>query len=337
MQPRSLGKSGLKVSPLTLGTMTFGVTTPPEEARAIAAYAIDHGVFAWDTADMYGAGASESLVGALLAGRRAQIVLSTKVFAPMGPGPNDRGLSARHLAVACEASLRRLRTDWIDLYYLHLPDGEVPIDETLRALEDLGRAGKVRYFGASNYRAWQVLDLVRTAERHGWQPISAIQPLYNLANRDAEVELLPAATHLGLGVVTYSPLARGILTGKYSFDADPPGDSRLARGDKRFLQAEWRRASVALAERVREVAAARGITPGQWVTAWAMANSQVSSVAVGPRTLAQAREAVQSADYPWGFEDEALADAMVPLGAHTGEGWPDGQYPITGRTSRRTV
>lgn len=331
MDAVQLGRSGLRVSSLCLGTMTFGVTTELSEAREIADVALDHGMFFWDTADMYGRGGSEQIVGQLLRGRRERVVLATKVFAPMGEGPNDRGLSARHILEACEASLQRLDTDWIDLYYLHLPDHSVPIDESLRAMEDLVRSGKVRYVGCSNYRAWEVTQLVATAEKHGWQPVSAIQPLYNLVNRDAEVELFPMAASLGLGVVPYSPLARGILTGKYAWEGEVPPASRLERSDPRFLQAEWREESVRVATALSVEAKAHGVQPGQLALRWATANQLVDSVIVGPRTPEQLDAYLGAMAIQWSDALEQAMDALVPPGSHTGRGWPDSQYPPTGR------
>ena len=331
MDAVSLGRSGLKVSPMCLGAMTFGATTDLGEARQIADLSLDHGMFFWDTADMYSKGGSEQIVGQLMRGRRDQIVLATKVFAPMGEGPNDRGLSARHVIAACEASLQRLETDWIDLYYLHLPDPSVPIDESLRALEDLVRSGKVRYVGCSNHRAWQVADMVHTARSHGWQPMTAVQPLYNLVNRDIEVELLPMTEHHGIGAVVYSTLARGILTGKYAWDGDVPTASRLARSDPRFLQAEWREDSVRVADALVALAADHGVQPGQLAVRWAMENRLVHSVIIGPRTREQLDAYLGAAAMPWSDELEAACDALVPPGSHTGRGWPDSQYPVTGR------
>ena len=335
MTPVQFGSSGLKVSPLCLGTMMFGTQADLPTARAIADRCLERGVFFWDTADMYGQGASEQVCGEVLRGRRAQVVLATKVYAPMGEAPNDRGLSARHILAACEASLRRLGTDWIDLYYLHLPDRAVPLEESLRAMEDLVRSGKVRYIGASNHRAWEAVELILVARQHGWQPITGLQPLYNLVNRDIEVELLPMAARFGLGVACYSPLARGILTNKYAWDAPPPQGSRLARQDRRFLQAEWREASIAVAAQLAPLAQARGCTPGQLATAWAMRNALVHSTIIGPRTVAQAEEALGVADVTLDAEVEAAVDALVPPGTHSGHAWPDAHYyPVTGRRLR---
>lgn len=332
MNAVQLGRSGLRVSPLSLGTMTFGATADPAEARRIADRALDAGVFSWDTADMYGQGASESIVGELLRGRRDQVVLATKAFATMGPGPNDGGLSARHLIAACDASLARLGTDWVDLYYLHLPDRSVPLEETLRAMEDLVRSGRVRYVGCSNYRAWEVAQLHGVATENGWQPVTAVQPLYNIVNRDIEVELLPMAEAYGLGVVTYSPLARGVLTGKYRWGEPSPADSRLARSDMRFLQAEWREASVQAAAELAAIAQQAGMTPAQLALRWAVANRAVSSVILGARTEAQLQEQLGAMEHAWTDALEAAVDAVVPPGSHTGRGWPDpAYYPVKGR------
>lgn len=328
-----LGRTGLRVSRLCLGTMTFGNETDEAEAARIGRAALDAGVFFWDTADMYARGRSEEIVGRVLGGARQQVVLATKVWAAMGEGPNDRGLSARHVIEACEASLRRLKTDWIDLYYLHLPDPDVPADETLRAFEDLRSTGKIRYVACSNHRSWETARLVHLAERFGWQPVSAIQPVYNLTNRQAEVELIPMATAYGLGVVTYSPLARGVLTGKYAWGAPPPSDSRLARGNPRFIAAEWREASLDVVNALTALAEARGISLARLAQAWVLANRRVSAVIAGPRTLAHWEESLAAAEMPWDAELEAAVDAEVPRGTFTGREVPDPAYhPVTGRS-----
>jgi aryl-alcohol dehydrogenase-like predicted oxidoreductase len=319
---------------MCLGTMMFGGQASLAESRKIADLALDKGVFFWDTADMYGLGASEEICGQLMKGRRDRIVLATKVWARMDGTPNSGGLGARHIIKACEDSLRRLRTDWIDLYYLHLPDPETPADETLRAVEDLRASGKIRYVGCSNYRAWEIVSLLSTAKENGWSPVLGVQPPYNLVNRDIEVELLPMASHHGLGVATYSPLARGVLTGKYSGGAVPE-NSRLARNDRRFLQAEWREASVAIAERLRPLAARLKCTTGQLAIRWAMANASVHSVIIGPRTFDQAVQAIDSANVEWDQEAEEFVDSLVPPGCHSGKSFFDTNYfPVTGRNIR---
>jgi len=334
MQTVKLGASGLTVSRICLGTMTFGARCDESDAANIADAALDHGVFFWDTADMYSTGRSEEVVGRLAAGRRSQLVLATKAYADMGGGANDRGLSARHLIEACEGSLRRLNTDWIDLYYLHVPDRQVPIDESLRAMEDLRRSGKVRYIAASNYRAWEICDMWHLARSAGHAPLTAVQPLYNLVNRDIETELLPLCADKGIGVISYSPLARGVLSNKYAGGVIP-ADSRLAHSNARFLRAEWRDESVQVASKLGELAAERGCTTSQLATAWALANRNIHSVILGPRTLEQFQDGLGAADVTWDAELEAACDALVPPGAHTGSsGSVDTQYyPVTGRTT----
>jgi len=331
-QPVRFGNTGLMVSPMCLGTMMFGGAASFQAAETMADMALERGVFFWDTADMYSLGASEEVCGRLLQGRRNDVVLATKVFAAMSNRPNDRGLSARHMIHACEESLRRLKTDWIDVYYLHLPDA-TPIEETLRAMEDLCRSGKVRYIGCSNYRAWEIVGLINTAKSNNWQPLCAVQPLYNIVNRDIEVELLPMADHYGLGVATYSSLARGVLSGKYSQSKVPQG-SRLDRKDRRFLQAEWRPESVAVADKLRPLAERLGCTLSQLATRWVMANSKVSSVIIGPRTVEQLQEALGTLDVSWDQQAERVVDSLIPPGCHSGKGFFDQNYaPVLGRSA----
>ncbi|TXD38926.1 aldo/keto reductase [Lujinxingia vulgaris] len=329
---RRLGKTGLNVSRICLGTMMFADRTDLNEARNIADLCLERGVFFWDTADMYSRGASETMVGQLMAGRRDQIVLATKACRPMSERPNDRGLSARHLIKACEDSLRRLNTDYIDIFYLHFTDPNTRPEETLRALEDLTRSGKIRYSGVSNHQAWEVADRVGIARSHGWQPVDVVQPLYNILNRDIERELIPMAQNYGMGVVTYSSLARGVLTGKYRWDAPAPEGSRLARGDVRMRQAEWREESLQVVEELRPLADARNIPLSQLATAWTLANPLVDSVIIGPRTLAQTEDALMSAAVEWDTELEEAIDALCPPGTHAGRQIPDQDvFPLRGR------
>lgn len=334
--PVPLGATGLMVSPMSLGTMMFGGQTSDADAHTIADMALDQGVFFWDTADMYSTGASESVCGKILHNRRNDVVLATKVYAQMSSSPNDRGLSARHIIHACEQSLKRLQTDWIDLYYLHFPD-KTPIEETLRAMEDLCRSGKVRYIGCSNYRAWEIASFIHLAKEHHWQPLCAVQPLYNIVNRDIEVELLPMAQHYGLGVVSYSPLARGILTGKYDNGLIPP-QSRLDRKDKRFLQAEYRAESIEIAKALIPLAQRLQCTRSQLATRWAMANQAISSVIIGPRTIEQAQEALGALDVSWDTEAESEIDRLIPKGCHSGKAFFDEHYaPVLGRIPSFTM
>jgi len=332
METRNLGRSGLKVSQFCLGCMMFGDVTPEEESLAIIQAALDAGINFLDTADKYGAGASERVVGKALAGRREQIVLATKVgLAVDRTGPNASGTARKHIREAVEASLQRLGTDYIDIYYLHTYDRSTPLEESLAALDDLIRAGKVLYVGVSNFRAWQVVRAVGLQELHGWDRLAAVEPLYNLANRDAEVELLPACEALGIGVCSYSPLARGVLTGKYKAGQEPPADSRAARGNVRLMQTEYREANFALAEQVGKLAAQVGCTPSQLALAWVAANRLVTAPLIGPRTMAQLRDNLGALEVTLTPEIEAAIDDLVPPGEHSGKGYQDPGFPVTGR------
>jgi aryl-alcohol dehydrogenase-like predicted oxidoreductase len=259
------------------------------------------------------------------------VVLATKAGLPTGGGPNDAGSSRKHLRLALEASLRRLGTDYVDLYYLHLPDPATPLEESLAALDDFVRAGKVLYVGCSNFRAWEVAHALGLQARYGWAPFVAVQPLYNLANRDAEVELLPMCQRLGLGVVSYSPLARGVLTGKYQPGQAPPPDSRAARGNARLLQTEYREANLLLAQEVARLAAQVGCTPSQLALAWVMANPLITAPILGPRTMAQLQDNLGAIHLKLTPELEDAIDALVPPGEHSGRGYQDPLFPVNGR------
>ncbi|GJE02076.1 aldo/keto reductase [Methylobacterium isbiliense] len=331
MEYRTLGRSGLKVSPLCLGTMMFGGQTEEPEAARIIADARERGLNFIDTADAYNDGRSEEVVGRAIAPDRDAWVLATKVANPMGPGPNDRGLSRAHVIRACEASLRRLGTDRIDLYYLHKEDHDTPLAETVRAVGDLIRAGKVRYFGVSNYRAWRVAEICRLCDDMGLDRPVASQPYYNALNRMPEVEHLPACAHFGLGVVPYSPLARGVLTAKYEPGAAPPEGSRAGRGDARMMQTEWRPESLAIAREIQAHAAARGASPVDVALAWVLNNRAVTAVIAGPRTVAQWEAYAGALAYRFTPEDEALVDRLVPAGHPSTPGYTDPAYPLEGR------
>ncbi len=331
MHYRRLGRSSLKVSPICLGTMMFGGRTGSRDALDIIAEAADHGVNFIDTADVYNGGQSERIVGRGLSANRDHWVVATKAANRTGPGPNDRGTGRRHLMAACEASLRRLGTDAIDIFYLHREDPDTPLEETVRALADLVRQGKIRYFGLSNYRAWRIATVAHLADQAGIDRPVVLQPYYNALNRMPEVEVLPAARHYGLGVAPYSPLARGVLTAKYRPEAPPPADSRAARQDTRMMQTEWRPESLIIAEQVQAHATARGLTAGQFAVAWLLANPIVTSVIAGPRTAAQWRDYQGGVDYAWTAEDEALIDRLVPPGHPSTPGYTDPAYPLEGR------
>ncbi len=328
---RSLGASGLKVSPLWLGTMMFGDQTGEVEAAAIVDAAREAGVNAIDTADVYAKGESERLVGRLIRADRSRWVLATKVANPMSEAPNDRGLSRRWITRAVESSLQRLGTDWIDLYYMHRDDETTPVEETLATMARLIEAGKILHYGVSNFRAWRIARLVETARRMGVPPPVACQPPYSAVTRGIETEILPACAHYGLGAVTYSPLARGVLTGKYSPDAQPPADSRAARADRRLMQTEWRPESIALAQAFAEHARARGVSAAQLAIAWVLNNRRVNGVISGPRTLAQWRDYVAALAVEVTAEDERWVDERVPPGHASTFGYTDPIYPVTGR------
>lgn len=331
MRYRLLGRTGVRVSELCLGTMMFGGQTSETESIQIIHRAIDAGINFVDTADIYNAGESEVVVGKALAHCRDRVVLATKGRQVMGDGPNDQGASRLHLMDALHASLRRLGTDYIDVYYTHTPDYETPIDETLRAMDDMVRSGKVRYIACSNFRAWRLCEALWTSDRLGLNRFNCVQPLYNIVNRDCEVELLPLCREHGVGVVTYSPLARGILTGKYLPGQEFPEGSRAARQDKRMLEAELRTASLEVAQKLQQHVAARDCSLSQFSLAWCLANPIVSSTIIGPRTVEQFADNLKSVDVDISLEDEAIVNELVPPGEHSGHGFQDAAYPVTGR------
>jgi aryl-alcohol dehydrogenase (NADP+) len=334
MQYHQLGRSGLKVSPICLGTMMFGGPTDEATAGRIMAKAREAGVNFIDTADAYSKGGSEWVVGRAISANRPDWILATKLANPMGEDPNRGGLSRRWVLQAAEESLKRLATDYIDIYYLHKEDHSTPLEETVRAMSELIRAGKVRYFGVSNYRAWRVAEICNICDRLGIDRPVASQPYYNAMNRMPEVEHFPACGYYGLGIVPYSPLARGVLTGKYSPDSPPDKDSRAGRNDTRMMQTEWRPESLRLAQQIRHHAEAKGITAGQFAVSWVLNSSFVSSVIAGPRTEAQWDDYLRALDYRFTAEDEALIDRLVVSGHPSTPGFNDPAYPIEGRRAR---
>jgi aryl-alcohol dehydrogenase-like predicted oxidoreductase len=314
---RQLGRSGLRVSALSLGTMTFGGrggfaktgSTDSEGARRQLDMAIDAGVNLVDTADVYSGGLSEEIVGEIVAGRRERLLLATKVRFAMGSGPNDGGLSRHHLISACEASLRRLKTDYIDLYQVHEWDGQTPLEETLETLDSLVRAGKVRYVGCSNYTGWQLLKALGVADRHGYQRFASQQIYYSLQSRDAEYELIPATIDQGLGVLVWSPLAGGLLSGKYRRGQDAPeGTRRLAGWDEPPVYDEdklYDTVDVLVA-----IAEERGVAPAQVALAWLLHKPAVTSVVVGARTDEQLADNLKAAELALSAEELARLDGV---------------------------
>lgn len=331
MEYRLLGRTGVKVAPVCLGTMMFGGPTNEADSAKIIHKALDLGINFIDTADMYSRGESENVVGRAIAGRRDQVVLATKGRNAMGDGPNEQGLSRLHLMNALDASLKRLGTDRIDVYYAHAPHPDTPVDETLRAMDDMVRSGKVRYIACSNVRAWRLCEALWTSDKLNLERYCCVQPLYNIVNRDIEVELLPLCREHRVGVVTYSPLARGILTGKYKPGEQPADGTRASRKDARMLQAEWRESSLEVAAELSGYCAQRGVATSQFALAWCLANPIISSVIVGPRTMEQFDDNIACLAVTITEEDEAFVDGLVPAGEHTGKGFQDTAYPVAGR------
>jgi aryl-alcohol dehydrogenase-like predicted oxidoreductase len=333
MDYRYLGRSALKVSPLCLGAMMFGGETDEATSRRIIDKAFDQGVNFIDTADVYHAGRSEEVVGRAIAQNRDNWVIATKFGyqATANPGPNELGQSRKWIFQTVDASLKRLGSDYIDVLYFHRALIDAPLEEGVRAIGDLIRQGKVRYFGLSNFRAWRVAEVVRLADQLGIDRPVAIEPVYNMVDRTAETELIPAAGHYGIGVVPYSPLARGVLTGKYALGGTPPADSRAGRGDKRIQQTEWRPESLAIAQKLAAHAAERGTTSIAFAIAWVLKNKLVSSAIAGPRTQAHWDSYLEALKLELGPEDEKFVDSLVPPGHASTPGYTDPNYPVEGR------
>lgn len=333
MNHRYLGRSGLKVSTLCLGTMMFGGQTPESEAADILACAAEQGVNFLDTADAYNEGRAEEIVGRAISGRRDHWVVATKVGFPLHGrvGVNESGLSRRWLMQAVQASLRRLGTDYIDIYYLHREDPGTPLAETVRAMGDLMARGLVRYFGLSNFRSWRVAEICRLCDDMGLPRPVVSSPYYNALNRMPEVEHLPACGYYGLGVVPYSPIARGVLTGKYPPGQSAPEGTRAGRKDVRMMQAEWRPESLLIAQKVKAYAEQRGLSAGQFALAWVLSNRFISSVIGGPRTRAQWDDYLGGTTYRCTAEDEAFMDSLVAPGHPSTPGYSDPAYPLEGR------
>jgi aryl-alcohol dehydrogenase-like predicted oxidoreductase len=298
MEYRQLGRSGLRVSALTLGTMTFGGrggfravgTTDVDGARRQVDMCLDAGINLIDTADVYSGGLAEEITGEVIKGRRDSLLLSTKVRMPMGEGPNDAGLSRQHIITGCEASLRRLGTGHIDIYHVHEWDGQTRLEETLSALSALVSAGKVRYLAASNYTGWQLMKALAVADAHGFERFSAQQVYYSLQARDAEYELVPLSVDQGLGILVWSPLAGGLMSGKYRRDSSPSGQTRQLSG-------EWHEPPVRDQEKLYDtvevlvdVAGAHGASPAQVALAWLLGRPAVTSLIIGARTEEQLRD-----------------------------------------------
>ncbi len=318
MRTVRLGRTGLKVSQICLGTMTFGLQTEREEAFAILDTAAERGIDFLDVADVYPVGGTletvgrtEAIVGDWLAGKRDRFVLASKVYGPTGPGPNDRGNSRRHVLAACDASLRRLKTDFIDLYYIHRWDPETPVDETLAAFEDLRRAGKIRYAGCSNLAAWEMVSALWSAERLRTVRFDAVQPRYNLLYRAIEAELLPAAQAFGVGAVVFNPLAGGMLTGKYRRGEAPREGTRFTLGHaaQLYQQRYWQDATIDVVERLAADLASRGKSITHVALRWVLDQPGVSAAIVGASRAAQLRDSLEALDLTLDDADRAACDA----------------------------
>jgi aryl-alcohol dehydrogenase-like predicted oxidoreductase len=331
MQYRNLGHSNLKVSALCLGTMMFGDQTAQPEAQAIVADAHAHGINYIDTADVYSKGASETMVGTLLKGQRHDWVLATKLGNKMSERVNQGHYSRSWMLQSIAASLARLQTDYVDILYLHLDHNGMNLEEPLRALEAMLQAGQIRYWGVSNFRGWRIAEVVRLAGQLGMPGPVVCQPYYNLLNRMPEVEVLPACQHYGIGVTPYSPIARGVLTGKYLPNQAPDAGTRAGRADKRIVETEFRPESLQIAQTLKQHAQARGVSLAQFATAWVLANQAVSAVIAGPRTLAQWQDYAPALDFQISAEDEALVDQLVRPGHPSTPGYTDPAYPLHAR------
>jgi aryl-alcohol dehydrogenase-like predicted oxidoreductase len=316
MQYRLLGRSGTAVSNLALGTMTFGTETDEDGAHAQLTRFLDAGGNLVDTADVYSGGSSEEIIGRWLAanpGHRSRVVLATKGRFPMGDGPNDHGLSRRHLRLALEASLRRLQTDWIDLYQVHAHDALTPIEETLRFLDEAVQAGKINYLGLSNFTGWQLQQAVDTAERLRLSAPVTLQPQYNLLVREIEWEIVPAVLDIGMGLLPWSPLGGGWLSGKYKRDERPTGQTRLGENPNRGMEGYDRRSGSErtwdVVDTLQKVAEGRGVSMAEVALAWVTDRPAVTSVILGARTSSQLEDNLQAADLHLSVEQTERLDA----------------------------
>ena len=328
MEYVTLGRSGLVVSRLCLGTMTFGREADEAASKEMVDRFLEVGGTFLDTADVYGHGVSEEITGRAVAGRREEVVLATKVRHAMGDGRNDTGLSRRHVIAGCEASLRRLGTDWIDLYQLHMWDAMTPIEETLSALTDLVRQGKVRYVGVSNFTAWQLMRAELAAALHGFERFVSLQPQYSLIERRLEYEIGPAAAELQLGLIPWAPLAQGMLTGKYE-RSGPSAGTRIAEAppdvveawERRNTERNWR-----IVDAVREIADAVGRTPSQVAINWLLTRPGVAAPIIGARHVGQLEDNLGAVDWRLSPEQVArLDDVSAPEPVHPYDFIADGQ------------
>lgn len=335
MEYRKLGASGLDVSKLCLGTMMFGARCNEATAKKIVDQAAAAGVNFIDTADVYAKGKSERITGKLIRRNRDHWVLATKVGNDMGSsrGSGRSGLGADWIKRACDDSLKRLKTDYIDVYYMHLDDMSADMEETLGTMAGLIKAGKIRHWAFSNFRAWRIAEMVGICDKLKLPGPVAGQPYYNAMNRMPEVEYLPCCQAAGIGVVPYSPLARGILTGKYDPKGLPKKGTRAGQGDQRMMTTEWRKESLIIAQKIKKYSDKRGIKPGHLAVNWVLNNALVTSVIAGPRTIGQWKDYLAALKHDFTPDDEALIDKLVAPGHPSTPGYTDPMYPVTGRVA----
>ena len=312
MDYRRFGRTGVKVSEICLGTMMFGARAGKEESFKIIDFAMDQGVNFIDTANVYAGNESERIVGEALArdGKRRRTILATKAHGPQSDDVNDRGISRRHLIDACDASLRRLRTDWIDLYQLHRSNADTPIDETLRALDDLIRAGKVRYIGTSMFPGWQMVEALWVASGLGLNRFVSEQPAFHMLDRTAEREVIPAARSFGVAIIPWGPLCGGLLTGKYERDGGG-ANGRWQDGKDNFGREATPLAWDTI-DLVKTIAAEKGCSPSQVALAWCGSQPGVTAPIIGPRTYEQAVDNLGAVDVQLTPDDMGRIDALVP-------------------------
>ncbi len=315
MEYRALGRSGVKVAPLGLGTGNFADPTPEDESIRILNRAVNAGINLIDTANSYTNGESERFIGRAFAKglRRDEVVLATKAFYRVGAGPNDEDLSRLHLIRACEDSLRRLQTDYIDLYQVHRPSPTIPLDETLGALTDLVRQGKVRYIGSSTHPAWKIMEAIMMSELNGFARFVCEQPPYNLLDRRIENELVPLCQAYGLGLITWSPLAQGVLAGRYASATDLPANSRGALRGGIYSERITER-GIAVGDKVVRLAGEHGVSAAQLATLWVKDQPGITAPLIGPRTIEQLEHLLPVLEMKLSDELRAACDRLVPPG-----------------------
>ncbi|MFX3617317.1 MAG: aldo/keto reductase [Sporolactobacillus sp.] len=324
IQYRTVGRTGIKVSNLCFGAMSFGGDADEEKSKELFERCLDVGINFFDTADLYSHGRAEEILGKLMKGKREDLVVTSKVFFPITEhsGINEHGLSRKHMETAVNASLRRLQTDYIDFYILHYFDDETAIEETLRTLDDLQKQGKILHPGVSNWAAWQIVDALGISKRELLARFEIIEPLYNLAKRQVEAEILPMAQAKKLGVIPYSPLGGGLLTGKYGVNKRPESGRLTENNVNKFRYED----SLALADRFTQFAAEHDVKPATLAVAWVMSHPAVTAPIIGARNVAQLEDSLAAADFQMTAEMRSEINSLAPA--------PD---PATGRTEENKL